>query len=342
MAQPAVLTYRRVAALAVAGVLLTGVLPGGDTAGASGEDAAVTGRATGYWAELSLFGGPPTERGPEPVVELAPDASDSPQEGSVQDATAVYGPAVLFRASQVDVRVEGTPGPGALVTSTSRVEADLAAEPGEPETRPGPMLYDTLESTCTADEDGFTVTTAVTNGEVETSYDADTGEVLTSEPVPDNPEPGYTVEGTIDHVGDRFRIVYNEQTVNDDGSVTVIAAHLYLLGDIAVGDLIVGQTTCGTSATPAAELPIENTGTSSDPGDADEPEDEEAPVGDEDAEDAVEDSEVQDEAAPPANEDSGMPVGVVALGVGALLVLGIVGALVLGRRGKPSADGADG
>lgn len=340
MAQPAVLTYRRVAALAVAGMLLAGMLPGGATARASAEDASVTGRATGYWAELSLFGGPPTERGPEPVVELEPDASDSPQEATVQDVSAVYGPAVLFRAAQVDVRVEGTTGPGASVTSTSRAEADLDAEPGEPETRPGPMLYDTLESTCTADEDGFTVTTAVTNGEVETSYDADTGEVLTSEPVPDNPEPGYTVEGTIDHVGDRFRIVYNEQTVNDDGTVTVNAAHLYLLGDIAVGDLIVGQTTCGTAATPAAELPIENTDTTPDPGEADETADEEDPVGDEDADDAVPDAE--DEAAPPADADNGTPVGMVALGVGALLVLGIVVALVLGRRGKSPADGADG
>nr|MDQ3578272.1 choice-of-anchor P family protein [Actinomycetota bacterium] len=40
-------------------------------------------------------------------------------------------------------------------------------------------------------------------------------------------------------------VVFNEQIRNDDGSLTVNAAHEYFLGNIARGDLIIGQSVCG-------------------------------------------------------------------------------------------------
>lgn len=204
------------------------------------------------------------------------------------------------------------------------------------------MLYDALESTCTADKDGFIVTTTVTNGEVETSYDPETQQVETSEPVPVNPEPGYTVEGTIDHVGDRYRIVYNEQIANHDGTLTVNAAHLYLLGDIAVGDLVVGQTTCGTSATPAADVPVENTGVPPDTDEADDAQiEDETADGEPVEDDALAGDEGDDETAAPVEDGDGVPVAIVGLGLGALVVVGIVVALVLGRRPKTPAEGED-
>ncbi|MCA1684364.1 MAG: hypothetical protein LC708_04505, partial [Actinobacteria bacterium] len=103
-----------------------------------------------------------------------------------------------------------------------------------------------MSSTCAATTAGAKPTVAVTNGVVETKYDPDTQEAIESQPVPAEPPPGYTVEGTIDHVGDSFRIVFNEQLISAGGSLaTVNAAHLYLLGPTAVGDLVIAQSVCG-------------------------------------------------------------------------------------------------
>lgn len=341
MAPLSIRIHRGLAALVVLAAA-GGTLLGLGVPRVSAQDLTLTGKAYGYWADVSLFGGPSSARGPDPVVELAPDASDSPQEASLDEAAAIFGPAVIFRAGQVDVRTEGTPNPGGSVTSYARAEADLDEEAGDPKLRPGPLLYDALESTCTADEDGFTVSVTVTNGVVETSYDPVTQLVATSEPVPEHPEAGHAVEGTLDHIGDRYRIVYNEQIQNDDGTLTVNAAHMYLLGEIAVGDLIIGQTVCGTSATPAAELPIENTPTTTDA--TDEADDTQDP----DDADAAEDPDETD-GEDTANDDAddtdgatvgGVPVSAVGLGLGALVVIAIVVGLMLARRGKAPAEEA--
>jgi hypothetical protein len=55
-------------------------------------------------------------------------------------------------------------------------------------------------------------------------------------------------------VGDRFRVVLNEQ-FEEGGTITVNAMHLYLLGDIAVGDAIIGQSVCGVNATSGGVTP---------------------------------------------------------------------------------------
>ncbi len=65
--------------------------------------------------------------------------------------------------------------------------------------------------------------------------------------LPTNPAPNTTYEGHL-HIGsktDTFRWVFNEQISNADGSITVNAAHQYLLGPMATGELIVGQVVCG-------------------------------------------------------------------------------------------------
>ena len=48
---------------------------------------------------------------------------------------------------------------------------------------------------------------------------------------------------------DTFRYVFNEQIRNADGSITVNAAHQYVLGPTAVGELIIVQSRCGTPST---------------------------------------------------------------------------------------------
>ncbi|MCA1693170.1 MAG: hypothetical protein LC733_13625, partial [Actinobacteria bacterium] len=68
----------------------------------------------------------------------------------------------------------------------------------------------------------------------------------------------YTRHGVITNVGDVFTAVYNEQIVNPDGSLTVNAVHMYLFGPVAVGHVIKGQVTCGT--TPSAIAPSDTVG----------------------------------------------------------------------------------
>ncbi|MDP8969310.1 MAG: hypothetical protein M3N52_02155, partial [Actinomycetota bacterium] len=222
---------------------------------ASAETSAVQGSAYGYYTyDIALFESPQPNQGPAPTVTLASDASNSPQDASVASAEAAYGPAVLFRSGPIDVHTEGALGADGYATSSSNVQGHP-----DPDQRPGPFLYDKVNSNCTANDTGVTASVTITGGVVETSYHTaddpstpeveEAGDPKTTEPVPTNPGPGYTVEGTLDHVGDSFRIVFNEQTTNADGTLTVNAAHLFLLGPNATGHLIIGQSVCGVTVT---------------------------------------------------------------------------------------------
>jgi hypothetical protein len=64
-------------------------------------------------------------------------------------------------------------------------------------------------------------------------------------PVPERPAPNTERTGTLDHVGDSYRIVFNEQVRNADGSLAVNGVHIYLLGPTAKGELVIGQVVCG-------------------------------------------------------------------------------------------------
>lgn len=48
-------------------------------------------------------------------------------------------------------------------------------------------------------------------------------------------------------MGDTFKYVFNEQVVAN-GAITVNADHQYLLGPTAVGEFIIGQSRCATTA----------------------------------------------------------------------------------------------
>ncbi|HEV8115693.1 MAG TPA: choice-of-anchor P family protein, partial [Acidimicrobiales bacterium] len=67
-------------------------------------------------------------------------------------------------------------------------------------------------------------------------------------PVPADPAPNTVIEGKLEGIGDSFRLVFNEQIV-EDGAITVNAAHQILLGPTAVGDLVIGQSRCATNDT---------------------------------------------------------------------------------------------
>ncbi|HSH23812.1 MAG TPA: hypothetical protein VK975_07110, partial [Acidimicrobiales bacterium] len=231
--------------------------------GPSGADVpAVTGSAYGYFTDVSLFGGASTTRGPDPAVTLPAEGSPVPVTATVPSAEAVYGPAVLFRSGPITVSTQGTTGAAGSATSSAHIVGFQDAADADPDPDgPGPFLYREITSGCTANEAGTTGSTTIVGGTLETKYDPDTQEPVETEPVPVNPPANSTRTGTIDHVGDSYRIVFNEHVANPDGSLTVNAAHLYLLGPTAVGEMIIGQSVCGVTTAPTTTTTTSTTST---------------------------------------------------------------------------------
>ncbi len=267
-------------AMALAGTFASTLVMG---AGLDAADAthstvsAVRGSAYGYYARVSLLGGPYSERGPtgttgcdatstiscSPSVTLASDAANSPQTASDPDgAIAQYGPAVLFQSGAMDVRTEGAVGDAGSASSLSHVVGYQDSVDTDPDgDGPGPFLWNDLVSSCAATTSGASALTALNLGVLVTSTDAN-GNPATTEAVPDSPPVNYTRSGTINHVGDSYRAVFNEQVTNADGSLTVNAAHIYLLGPTAKGDVIIGQSVCGVglaSGEHATDLAVQIT-----------------------------------------------------------------------------------
>jgi len=161
---------------------------------------------------------------PTPLVTLPPGG------GVVSDtAPSAFlggGPAVILETGPLTASTEGSTGTGIVTSSAS------AANIG-----PGPFTADEASSTCTQTPSGFSGSSQIVNGVVQTS---DT----TSEVVPGNPAPNTAFTGIVDSVGDTFDIVFNEQILTAD-SLTVNAVHMKLLGPNAVGDVFIGQSVCG-------------------------------------------------------------------------------------------------
>ena len=229
--------------------ILTAVALGAFVALAPTATAAVTavrGSAYGYFASVSLFGGPPNTRGPQPTVTLAANASNSPQTATVTSGLVQFGPAIIFSSGPITVSTQGTLGPAGSVTSTTTIQNVNTSQQEV-------FTATNVSSTCTATQAGVTGSTTITNGVLQTSEgnpDVEGDETYVN--IPLNPAPNTVYTGTIEAVGDSFQYIFNEQVVNPDGSLTVYAAHLRLLGPTAVGDLYIGKSECGVTATTAA------------------------------------------------------------------------------------------
>jgi hypothetical protein len=212
----------------------------------------VRGSAFGYQLlNVSLFNGSPNNVGPVPSVALPAGGAAAPLTASAPTGNAAVSPATFFSSGQIDVSTQGTPASGS-VTSSVRI-ANLNTSQSEV------LSASALSSTCTASSSGVTGSTTITGGTLQT----DSGDDNPGNNVPDhpastvtlaaNPAPNTSFNGHI-HLGDTtdsFTYVLNEQIRNSDGSLTVNAAHQHFLGDIARGDLIIGQSVCGVSGSEA-------------------------------------------------------------------------------------------
>ena len=260
---------KRRAVTVLAALVLGASVALGSPSPAGAQVTAVSGGAFGHYTKVSLFGGPSVPVGPLPDVRLPPTGSQQPITGYEASGSAVYGPAHIFAgiwpedvapappSGPITVSTRGTLGSNGSVTSS--VDITLR-NPPNPRSPGGwgplpPTQGEELHSTCTANESGVSGSVRLVNAVMSKSTTPD-GEPREIEQIPDNPPVNFTRTGVLTNVGDRYRIVYNEQFIEPDGrSITVNAVHMYLLGDIAVGEQIVGQVRCSVRGAPFPNTP---------------------------------------------------------------------------------------
>ncbi len=260
-------------------VMAMATVAGGSLAVTSAPAHALTsnlGYACGYHANIKLGsngkwgtqGCAPQSSREASTNSLAPSVN-LPTSGSINsknDADGAYsqfGPAVMFsspydaldnlaNSGAMDVSTGGT----TTITSTSQANGVgpspfWTATPTSwlPSTgapwNDGSVGY--VKAQCTATSPTSTGSTVeIKNGRVDTSLDAN-GYPATWVDVPFNPSPNYTVPYVINTTPtqDHGEVVFNERINHADGSFTVNAMHMKLMGPYAWGDLIIGQVKCG-------------------------------------------------------------------------------------------------
>lgn len=243
---------RAIAVLAAAAATLAGL--GARPAVATTQVTAVDGSGFGYWAtNIVLFGGRQADTGPTPAASVATDASNSPQSANAASGIVAYGPARMFTSDAIAVTVTAGLGAAGSVTTTADI-ANINKSTTQPaETGSEPFTADRATSTCTATASGVSGGVTITNGTLVTSQDPE-GNPITTEAIATNPPPNDTHEGVLS-IGDRFRYVFNEQVLHPNGSLTVYAFHLYLLGPTAFGDVYVGKSHCGATVSEVNAAP---------------------------------------------------------------------------------------
>ena len=247
MVQAPSTTGRRAALLSLSVAALGMLVAALGQGGAEANVTAVKGSAYGCFGNDIKFGaGTPADTGPVASVTLPAGGSGSPIVANaaaclirVQIAPGVFGP-TIYSSGAISVSTQGTLGPAGSVTSTANITGPGATDAEA-------FKATSLSSTCTARETSansgtttVTGSTTVIAGQVETAENVFTA-------VPESPTPNFTITGS-NGAGDSFRYVFNEQVVGADGSLTVNAVHLFLLGPIVTGDVIIGQVVCGVTA----------------------------------------------------------------------------------------------
>ena len=215
---------------------------------------APVGGACAYRSNVSLFGGPATVRGcgqttppgdadsAAPDVALPPGGSATPLVAvDTNGARAVYDIAVLFGGRFL---ADGTVPPSGMLLAQTVGTTTVQSVAMATSVGPQPFYARSVLATCTAAPAGKVSTVRLTDAIVVTSTDR-FGYPRTSVSVPATPPVNYTVPYVINNVNDHGVMVFNERIDNPDGSTTVNAAHMYLQGPHAVGEMVIAQARCG-------------------------------------------------------------------------------------------------
>lgn len=226
----------------------------GTTAAPEGEArprAKVAGGACGYYAEVGLFGGPAERRGcgqtvppgnarsASPEVTLPPEGSSTAVTETDQDGViAQYGPAIILGGIYPGTET----GPTGPVVVSTKGKTSVTSSASLKRVDAGVFNATSVRSTCTASKSGVKGSTSITKGVVITAAHAN-GEPKSTKTVPSDPPVNHRITGR-NSIGDKFRIVFNEQKKSRDGTLTVIAVHLYLLGPNALGEVVIAESHC--------------------------------------------------------------------------------------------------
>ncbi|GAB3005468.1 choice-of-anchor P family protein [Saccharothrix stipae] len=110
----------------------------------------------------------------------------------------------------------------------------------------GGMSAELVEAECAATQKGLTGKSRLVGLDLSRLADLYPGPDLDVEPAPNT-----AVD--LDLLGvDVAKVVFNEQVRNTDGSLTVNAVRLTLVGSVGTGDLVLSSATCGPAGLPTA------------------------------------------------------------------------------------------
>lgn len=216
--------------LARRGGLLAAVVASFVLAGAAPASAAPgDGSAYGVKVDVTLLGQPAVHVGP-----LAAANTGGPTTSTLASATA---PGILS-AGVITTEAKRDDNSGAVTAKATTADVGLPLL----KAALGNVGVKAVEAVCTATQEGVKGSSTLT--------DAKLGSVGT---VDANPAPNTQVKVAIGVVN-VATIIFNEQIKNDDGSLTVNALHVKLLGGVVgslgSGDVIVSSATCGPAAPP--------------------------------------------------------------------------------------------
>jgi len=201
--------------LVAAALLVAGALP---ASAAPGD-----GSAYGASVSITLVG-----IGPITAGKFAQAHTDGPTEDSLAEA-AVPG---VLELGVVDTRATLDESTGQVDSSASSADLKLTLLANNP------ITAKLVQASCTATQAGVTGNTRL--------VELDAG---TLGAVDASPSPNTRID-----VPDVLSITFNEQIANPDGSLTVNAIHVRLLGGnlakLGSGDVIVSSATCGPAGLP--------------------------------------------------------------------------------------------
>ncbi|MEQ0562962.1 choice-of-anchor P family protein [Amycolatopsis sp. NEAU-NG30] len=208
-------------AAVVAGVVLAGAAP---ASAAPGD-----GSAYGVKVDVSLLG--------QPAVKAGPLAAASTS-GPTTNSTAQVSLTGILTTGVINTEAKRDDNTGTVTAKASTADVGLPLL----KAALGTVGVKAVEAVCTATQAGVTGSTTLVG--------ANLGSIGA---VDSNPAPNTQIKVAIGPVN-VATIILNEQIKNPDGSLTVNALHVKLLGGVVgslgSGDVIVSSATCGPAAPP--------------------------------------------------------------------------------------------
>lgn len=211
-----------VLALAAVAALLAGTAP---ASAAPGD-----GSAFGVKVNVTLVGTPAVDVGPLAAASTA---------GPTGDTLASVTVPGIVTAGVINTSATKDPNTGAVSASASTADVGLPLLAAL-----GAVKAKLIAATCSATQSGEVGSATLT--------DASLGSLGA---LAVHPAKNTTIAITLPVIGNVATLILNEQIHNPDGSLTVNAVHLHLLGGkgvgaIGSGDVIISSATCGPAGLP--------------------------------------------------------------------------------------------